>query len=195
MSLIRLAALGVFSAISLNLLLQMGLGMSSIGREPGRPLRGGLLQWGGLFCSVLLLWCFFSYIIAPLSLSFLEYFLIFPLSVAAGKGFDVLGERLLQDEYWETRIFQAESAYDGLILAALFMSLRLANSFIGALIIALGFSLGTLAAALIVRDIARRSAMEQVPAALRGLPLLLISEGLLSLIFSAIAAIILHVLK
>jgi electron transport complex protein RnfA len=83
---------------------------------------------------------------------------------------------------------------NGLALASVFLTLRLAVSPVDALVLCLGFSLGTLTAALILREINRRSSLEAVPETFRGAPLTLISMGLLSLIFSAVSAIFLRVL-
>jgi electron transport complex protein RnfA len=81
-----------------------------------------------------------------------------------------------------------------LAVASLFLSLRLAVSLEDALVLSLGFSLGALAAALILREISKRSSLEAVPGTFRGAPLALISMGLLSLIFSSVSAIFLRAL-
>jgi electron transport complex protein RnfA len=83
---------------------------------------------------------------------------------------------------------------NGLAPASLFLTLRLAVSPADALVLSLGFSLGCLTAALILREISKRSSLEAVPIAFRGAPLTLISMGLLSLIFSSVAAIFLRTL-
>jgi electron transport complex protein RnfA len=86
------------------------------------------------------------------------------------------------------------SSCNGLSLVSLFMALRLAITPAEALALTLGFSLGALFAALILREINRRSSLEAVPEMFRGAPLTLISMGLLSLIFSSVSAILLRVL-
>jgi electron transport complex protein RnfA len=147
-----------------------------------------------LFFSVLLFWLFFTYIVSPLALGFFVFFLLFPLTVAAGKGFDLLSGRFFPALKTEPRFFSVMTASDGLIIAALLMTLRLAGSFAEAVVLSLGFSLGSLSAILILKSIHRRSTLEKVPPFLRGLPLLLLSMGLISLIFSSAAAILLQAL-
>jgi electron transport complex protein RnfA len=189
-----LAALAVFSGISMNLLLQLGLGIRDLGLKADQNVRTSLLRWGILFLSVILLWIFFTYALSPLSLGFMEYFLVFPLTVMAGRGLERLLRRIFPPRISAKILFPAMSSYDGMVIAALVLTLRLAFSFAQALTLSLGFSLGGLVSALILRGIHRRSSMETVPPSLRGIPLLLISMGLLALIFSALAVILLRIL-
>ncbi|MDR2071188.1 MAG: hypothetical protein LBP81_07230 [Treponema sp.] len=200
--------LAVFSGLSLNLLLQMGLGIRDIGSHPEWLVRNTLLQWGMLFFSVLLFWLLFSYVLSPLALGYFEYFLLFPLITAAGKGLDVFSRRFLfpggRQAKWipgqvlesisSAEVFPPVTAYDGLIIAAIILTLRLAGSFLEAAVLSLGFSLGGAAAVFILRAIHRRSSLERIPLALRGRPLLFISMGLMSLIFSSVSAVLLQVL-
>jgi electron transport complex protein RnfA len=83
---------------------------------------------------------------------------------------------------------------DGLAGAALFITLNTASGFIEALVLSFGFVLGVLLAFLILGEIRRRSTMEWVPFFLRGNPLMLISLGLLSMIFSSAALVFFRVL-
>ncbi|GHV15945.1 hypothetical protein FACS189493_0770 [Spirochaetia bacterium] len=190
-----LAALAVFSGLSLNLLLQFGLGIreTTAITKGNEPIRSLFLQWLALFLSVLLIWLFFSYIISPLSLGFFEYFLLFPLTVGVSRVLEEGFNRLFPVLSGSPKIFSAKSGYDGLILVSLFLTLRLALTVTEAMVLSAGFSLGTILAIFIVLALHKRSSLESVPPFLRGLPLLVISVGLLSLIFSFIAAILLRV--
>jgi electron transport complex protein RnfA len=204
---IDIMILTVFSGFSLNLLLQTGLGIRTIGAHRKRLIRYTFFQYGILFASVLLFWLLFSYILTPLGLGYLEYFLLFPLITAAGKGFEALNRRFLPFGTHQTALvstltsevlsgfefFSPVAAYDGLIITAVILTLRLAGSFAEAAALSLGFSLGSLIAVIILGDIHRRSSLERVPHFLRGMPLLLISMGLMSLIFSSVAAILLQI--
>ncbi|MDR2403477.1 MAG: hypothetical protein LBD78_05560 [Spirochaetaceae bacterium] len=188
-----LAILAIFSGLSLNPLLQFGLGIQNFEAEDQRPVRYTLFQWFLLFVTVLLLWLFFIYILSPLSLGFFEYFLVFPLIVAVRQGFEKAAKYLVlpgQDRP-ET---SGKSVHDGLAIAAFFLTMRLAGSFAGAVVLSLGFSLGSFAAARILNAIYRRSSIETIPPILRGMPLLFVSMGLLSLISSSVAVILLRVL-
>jgi electron transport complex protein RnfA len=198
-----LAALAVLSGLSLNLMLQLGIGIEDFGNDPDRSARFVFFQWAALFFSVLILWCLFSYILSPLSLGFFEYFLLLPLTAGAGKGFEALFLRVFPDEAKKPGVFSGGNsigtssdtgAYNGLTITALVLTLRLAGSFAAALVLSLGFSLGVLFSIFILRAINRRSSLETVPKTMRGIPLTLISMGLLCLIFSALSVILLRVL-
>ena len=91
-------------------------------------------------------------------------------------------------------LFSAFSAYEGLVLASLFLTANLALTFFDALILSFFFAFGCLMALFILREIGRRSALEEIPIYLRGIPLMLISMGLLSMIFGFAAWICYKVL-
>jgi electron transport complex protein RnfA len=149
---------------------------------------------GLLFLSVLLLWMVFYYILPPLPGDFLAYCLFFPLSSLLCQGLETLGYRLFPKAAGGCRLFSAFTAYDGLVPIALFITFNLALGFSDAFILSFFFALGNLAAVLILGEIRRRSALEWVPPRLRGSPLILISMGLLSLIFSSAAGICFKIL-
>jgi electron transport complex protein RnfA len=188
-----LAVLAVFSGLSLNPLLQFGLGIRNFEAEARRPAGYAFFQCFLHFVTVLLLWLLFACILSPLSLGFFEYFLIFPLIVAVRRGVEAATGYLVPPGRDSPGI-SGKSVHDGLAVAALFLTLRLADSFAGAAVLSLGFSLGGFAAARILNAIYKRSSIETIPPMLRGMPLLLISMGLLSLISSSVAVILLRVL-
>ena len=84
--------------------------------------------------------------------------------------------------------------HDGLIGAALFVTLNLSNNLAEAVVLSFGFTAGFLLSLLILGEIQRRSEMEAVPWFLRGRSLALISMGLLSLIFGSAAIILFRAL-
>ena len=196
---IYLAALAVFSGLSLNLLLQLALGMVGIARDvlpKGETRRKlPLFQLGILFAAVLFLWVFFTYIVPPFWRGFSEYFLFFPLSAFICMGLEALKERMFPKAGSMKKVFPALTAYDGLVPAAFILTYALAGNFAGAVVLALFFVLGSLAAMLILNEIRRRSTLEWVPKYLRGSPLIFISMGLLSLIFGTVAGICFKILE
>ncbi|MDR2159019.1 MAG: hypothetical protein LBP23_03005 [Treponema sp.] len=185
-----IVSLGLLSGLSLNLLLQCGIGMEGIAAEREGGAFVPFLQIGLLFVAVLALWIFFSFV--PSLPGFYEYVLLFPLSavflcilellVSMGTGKPVKG------------LFEPVTAYDGLGAAALFITMHTASRLIEAAALSAGFSLGLLLSLLVLREIRRRSQMEAVPRFLRGTPLILVSMGLLSLVSGASAAIFFRVL-
>jgi electron transport complex protein RnfA len=181
-----LISLAVFSGLSLNLIVQLGLGMGKVGVKWSGDERLPLPQMGILFLSVPLLWGFFSYLLSPFFFGFAEYFLLFPLSALVCMGLERLSGVLFRLPPAQSGLFSPMTSYDGLVLAALLLTLRLASTFTEALVLSLGFSAGTLLSLLILRGVRRRSLMERVPPLLRGVPLTLLSMGLLALIFSSL---------
>ncbi|GHT70417.1 hypothetical protein FACS1894110_21960 [Spirochaetia bacterium] len=206
------AALGVFSSLSLNLALQFGLGMRGIsaGRRKNHPVP--FLEAGVIFLSVFILWLFFTFVLAPLQLGFFMLFLLFPLSALVC----VASEQLLawfvrrypvpgpaaedegpvpDGEKRSPRLFRAISAYDGLVPLALLLTLNVGVTPMEAAVLSLGFALGILLTALILREIRRRSSLEAVPPLLKGDPITLISMGLLSLIFASVGVMFFNALR
>ncbi|GHV52496.1 hypothetical protein AGMMS49579_09870 [Spirochaetia bacterium] len=235
-----LAALGVFSSLSLNLVLQFGLGMRDIsaGRRKDHPVP--FLEAGVIFLSVFILWLFFTFVLAPLQLGFFILFLLFPLSALTCiaseqiltwfvRRYPVPGHAAGDEELVSPPEFAAEavsrgsppefaaeavsrgsppdgekrrpwlfrgiSAYDGLVPLALLLTLNVGVTLMEAAVLSLGFALGILLTALILREIRRRSSLEAVPPLLKGDPITLISMGLLSLIFASVAVMFFNALR
>lgn len=185
----NLVSLAVFSGLSMNLVLQFGLGIEAAAAQ-GEKQRFFPFQWAALTLTVLFFWLVFTYILSPLNLGSLEYALIFPLSALGCMGIEKLFPRIFPSQAREPVLFQSLSAYNGLAMTALFLSLRAASSFLEAAVMSLGFSLGTGLALVVLAGIRKRSLVEKLPPPLRGKALALISAGLLALIFSSISAIL-----
>ena len=205
---ISLAALAVFSGLSLNLLLQFALGTASVAGDSFHKKKAGrelpLVQLGFLFISALFLWVFFNYIVPAYWRGFSEFFLFFPLSALVCMGLELLEERILPQVFPQifpnpgtkiNKVFSAFTAYDGLVPASLMITTFVAGNFADAFILTLFFALGNLTAMLILDEIRRKSALEWMPRYLRGSPLILISMGLLSLISVSVAGICFKILE
>jgi len=135
----------------------------------------------------------------PLWRGFSVYFLLFPLSALVCKGLEILIDEvfpiILPGLGKTKKVFSAFTAYDGLVPISLIITLAVANNFASAFVAALSFTVGNLVAMLILNEIRRRSTLEKVPHFLRGSPLVLISMGLLSLIFTSAAALFFKILE
>ena len=185
-----LALLIFFSSISVNLILQCGLGMAGIVKPTAQKLP--FIKTGIGFLSVLILWSFFTYVLSPFALGFFGFILFFP---AASLVYYLLesfffGILLKSSPDREAAIF----FNDGLLGAALFICYNVSGNFIEALAMSFGFSLGILLTLLISGEIRRRSEMEAVPRFLRGSPLILVSLGLMSLVFGSAALVFYRIL-
>ena len=205
-------ALVLFAALSLNLLLHFALGIKElILRERFPPI---LLYypWIILFVSTILLWVFFARILFFTGGIF-DLFLVFPLSVLCSmalekllfrvllavkeypllKGLSIKDIPLVENPAENKGVFSVGSTFNGMAGAALFLTLHFALSFADAVLLALAFSAGGLLAFLLVKEIQKRSFLETIPYSLRGTPLLLITMGLLSLVFSAASVLFLKI--
>ena len=204
---IPLAALAVFSGLSLSLLLQFALGIAGAAGDSlpkGKNKRKiPFFQFTVLFISVLFLWVILTFIMPPAWRGFMEYFLFFPLSALVCMGLEHLGKwmylKIFPKKIARTgnilEVFSAHTAYDGLVLISLFITFSLAVNFSGAVVLTLFFVLGNITAMLILNEIRRRSTLEWVPRYLQGSPIVLISMGLLSLISVYIAGICFRILE
>jgi Na+-translocating ferredoxin:NAD+ oxidoreductase RnfA subunit len=192
-----LVMLAVFSGLSMNLILQFGLGLKgiafdeSIGRE--RLLAGS----GVLFATVIILWLIFSFIRSVLFLGLLEYVILFPVSSLVFSVFECMVNRFILKKNTEQEgaiLFGDSLTGSALAGAALFITLNVAGSLYDALVLSLVFSCSTALVIVVVDEIRRRAEMEAVPLRLRGGPLALIAMGLLSLIFASGALMLFRVL-
>jgi len=211
--------LAVFSGLSMNLILRFGIGLQQITLEedPGQSgdnAKWAFLVWPGIyFISVMFLWLFFTILQSVLFLGFLEYILIFPVSSLFFTVMEYLVRRLVLKIDWRGQVVSGnfiindyffigslmtgavQSSFNGAIVgAALFITLGLAGGFAQAAMLSFGFSAGASLAVLILGEIRRRSAMEAVPRCLRGGPLVLVTMGLLSLVFTSLAMVFYAVL-
>ena len=204
-----LASLAVFAGVSLNLFVQFGTGIQDFRLGGGI----GTLLWQGAarFVTVLVFWGLFSWVFPSPSGAFIEYFLAFPLIFAAGMGLERAIRRFVTARSLpspdadadtpysapsnpatpeaakttrpEGGVFTVTNAWMGQTFVALMLTLRLAASFVQALVLSLFFALGNLFALFLLRAIRRRAALEKVPAFLAGIPFVFISIALVSLIF------------
>jgi Na+-translocating ferredoxin:NAD+ oxidoreductase RnfA subunit len=181
--------LAVFSGFSFNLVLRFGLGVKEIFENRKHPVAGSLFQWLIMFTTVFASWLIFTFILAPLTLGFFEYFLLFPLTVFLTVSLEKLLFMLFPGDLAQNKGFSAYSAYSGLALTALILTLRLADTTSDALILSFGFSSGVFFSIVLLRMIKIRTKNEKILPLFAGQPLMLTSMALLSLVFSSIAYI------
>ena len=77
--------------------------------------------------------------------------------------------------------------------AALFICMNLSKGFAQTIILIFGFVLGILISVLILDEIRKKAILESVPVFLRGIPLILLSMGLLSLVFTQAALLLFRI--
>ena len=168
----------IFSAFTVNLTLQCALGINGMLDSLNSGRITTMIKLGIIFIAVIMLWGVFSVIISGMFI----YVLLFPVSSMVYYGLEFLAfhyifKRDAKDEH-------SISFPEGITAVAVFICLNIANSFIEAAALAFGFAAGTLLVFLILGEISKRAALEAIPRFLRGKPLILISMGMLSLVFS-----------
>ncbi|QQO07953.1 hypothetical protein [Breznakiella homolactica] len=189
----HILSLALFSGLSLNLLVQFGMGIRNVLDRRPETTRSILHQCLLVFGTVIVIWLVFSFILSPLALGILESVLILPLSMLSYLGLRKVTGGIPFFQQGDTQ--ETLLGTSGLPVAASYFTIHLAVSFGEVLVLALGFCLGYLCAACIVKEIDKRSNIETVPPFLRGAPLMFISMGLLSLIFSSVAAVLFNALN
>ena len=204
-----LAILAVFSSLSMNLMLQFGIGLRELVmvEKFSQTENAGHAEitdkkrfWKGLgilFITILFLWLIFSFVRSVLPMGLLEYMLIFPASSLLFSALEQLANRFaFIKTTQQEKIFIFENAFTGGALAgaALFITLNVAGGLAEAFVLSFGFVIGIVLAITIIGEIRRRSELEAVPRFLRGGPLALVAMGLLSLIFSSAALMFFEVL-
>jgi len=196
-----LVMLAIFSGLSMNLLLQFGLGVKGIVFDTHLDKEKILADMGILFVTVILLWLVFSFACSVFFWGLFEYVILFPVSSLVFSGLEYLVNRFIlkvntpQGDSPVSNTLPGGPLTNGALAgAALFITLDVAGNIGEAIVLSLSFSCSMALVFVVVGEIRRRSGMEAVPHSLRGGPLALIAIGLLSLVFSSGALMLFGVL-
>jgi Na+-translocating ferredoxin:NAD+ oxidoreductase RnfA subunit len=179
----------VLSGLFLNLPVQLGLGIKEIWHEGNKPLVFSAFECLVLFLSIIIQWLLFLFVFSPLNLGFFRYFILFPLSVGISAGFEFLFSLVIQKSNENAKKVFLFPSVSGLSIAAVLLVISLADKAGDALILSFGFSLGVFLSIEILKAIKYRVSNEKISPLFRGLPLILISMGLLSLVWGSAAII------
>jgi len=183
----------IFSAFNMNLTLQCALGLGGIPTSKNFDKRLALIKLSVVFTSVILLWVFFSRIIVSVFSGVFIYVLLFPVSYIVCDGLDFLLFRYILEEDREEEC--VISFPEGITAVAVFICINIANNFLETAVLSFGFTAGILLVSFILWEIRERASLEAVPRFLRGKPLVLISMGFLSLVFSAGSLLLLRMIS
>jgi len=184
-----LAALFLLSAFSLNLPLQTGLGVRALRDDLGRSVKNSFFECAVLFISIYIQYALFTFAFSPLNLVFFKYFMIFPLSAVFPALMQIFHSKVIlkymPDNKCGDYVFDF-SYKTGLSIAAVLLVLYIAGSPQEALVLDLGFCFGIFCTALVLKAVSLRLVQERTSALFRGLPLMLISMGLLAMIWTQV---------
>jgi Na+-translocating ferredoxin:NAD+ oxidoreductase RnfA subunit len=181
------ALFAIMATLSLNLVLHTGLGIKEIYQDANAFFPNSLLRWISLFAVVFIFWILWVFILSPLSLGFFDVIYIFPFCTLALSAIDEYVKRKLPRFYTHSNNIEMSAP---LCVFSLFMTLRLASTVTEAALLSLFFSAGCILASLILGSIFLRMKLEHVSKKIAGVPLAFISNGLISLIFTAVATIL-----
>jgi len=188
----------IFSVFNMNLMLQCALGLNGAVSSKNHDKVLALIRLSVIFVSVILLWFVFSRIIFLMISWIFVYVLLFPVSYIVFDGLEFLFLRYMLKKDIDDKCFTDEcfiSFPGGITAVAVFICINIANGFLEVLILSFGFTAGILLVSLIIIEIRKRAALEGVPLFLRGKPLVLISMGMLSLVFSIGSLLLLRMIN
>lgn len=142
--------------------------------------------------SALISWFIAYYITSPLGFGVFGVFFIFPISVICSLCIEIIGNKLykISSLQFDSSVY---SAYDGIAFYSSFQTVLFAHTALQAVLFTLGGTLGFILILIILRGIRTRSEIEAIPKFFKGQPLLLVSTGLLSMIFTAITPFVIHI--
>jgi len=184
-----------YSVFTVNLLLQCGLGIKGA-VEPTQDNKDispsldviTIIRSIIIFLAVIILWGFFSKVIFSLIPGMFVYVLLFPVSFIFYDALEYLFFRYLIKKDIESE--KSVNFPGGITSVAVFLCMILANSFLETIVLSFGVSAGILFAKIIIKEIQKRASLEAVPVFIRGKPLVLITMGMLSLVFTAVSLLL-----
>ncbi|MFA6507143.1 MAG: hypothetical protein WCT14_13675 [Treponemataceae bacterium] len=176
------------AAVAANSFLTFGFGLRRLVSAEGGGFPRVFAPALAVIIAGFTVWPVFAFFLAPFSLGYLEMMFLVPFSVLISTVSDKIIRSVSLGTQKQTADLSAFSAYDGLTYAAAFMILRLATSFIDALLFASGAAVGYFLCAITLHAIRERSDTEPVPRCLRGIPLMLIASGIIAILASFLAS-------
>jgi len=179
----------IFSAFTVNLTLQCALGLKGAAVPDNGSKTSSLIRLLVIFTSVVILWFLFSKILSSFFSGMLIFVLLFPVSYMVYSGLEYFVFNYLTKKDMEDENFI--SFPGGITAVAAFICIDIASGFLEVLLLSFGFTAGIFLVILIIREIKKRAGLEAVPRFMRGTPLVLVTMGMLSLIFTAVSLLIL----
>ena len=183
----------IFSAFTMNLTLQCALGIRGVAESKTYNRFSTMVKLAIIFITIIFMWILFSKIVSALIAGFFIYVLLFPVSYIVYEGLEYLVFCKIFKKDPKEECFV--SFPGGITAAAVFICLNMAINFFEAVLLSFGFTAGIFFVCLIIREIRRRAVLESVPRFLKGKPLVIITLGLLSMIFSAASLMILRMIS
>jgi len=179
----------IFSAFTVNLTLQCALGLKGAAVPDNGSKTTSLIKLLIIFTSIVILWFLFLKILGSFLSGMLIFILMFPVSYMVYSGLEYLVFNYLLKKNIEDENFI--SFPEGITAVAAFICIIIADGFLEVMVLSFGFTAGIFLVIIIIREIKKRAELEAVPRFMRGTPLVLVTMGMLSLIFTAVSLLIL----
>ncbi len=154
--------------------------------------KSALIPMFAMILSSMVSWFLLTFLLKPIGIGVFGVFFIFPISVICSL-FVAKISTLFQRQRIEEIYPNCYSGFNGLAFFSAFQTVVFAQTPVQVALFALGGAIGFLFTLFILYGIKRRSEIEAVPKFFKGQPLLLISTGLVSLLYSELLPIIIHI--
>jgi len=183
----------IYSAFTINLALQCALGISGIVESKAPFYLSSLVKLCLIFLTVILLWVLFSTLFSSLFPGLLLYILLFPVSAILYDGFEYLVFRYIFNK--DAKNESIIKFPGGITAVSAFVCINVAANILETVLLSFGFVFGVFLINLIIREIRKRAALEAVPAFMQGKPLVLITMGILSMVFSTASILLFRMIN
>ncbi|MCL2809519.1 MAG: hypothetical protein FWD24_05580 [Treponema sp.] len=172
----------IYAAFTVNIVLQCALGIKGVVESKSPINIVTYIKAGIIFFTIILLWFFFSKVLLSIASGLFIYILLFPVSAIIYDALEyIIFNFLVKKDAKSDSIINFPG---GITAVAVFICINITGSIFFTIVLSLGFVSGIFLINLIIREIRRRAALEAVPVFLRGKPLVLVSMGLISLVFT-----------
>ncbi|MCL2721480.1 MAG: hypothetical protein FWD47_09095 [Treponema sp.] len=183
----------IYSVFTVNIVLQCALGIKGVVESKSSIGIATYIKAGIIFFVIILLWFLFSKIILSLASGIFIYIILFPVSTIVYDVFEYLIFSLLVKK--DVKSENIINFPGGITAVAVFICINVTNSILDTIVLSFGFVSGIFLVNSIIREIRRRAALEAVPVFLRGKPLVLVSMGLLSLVFTTASLLLFRMIS
>jgi len=135
-------------------------------------------------------WVVWTYVMVPLSLTFLKIIIFIGVVAAFVQAADTIMRKISPDLYYKLGVYLALIATNCIILAVPLINAGEGYSFIESMVFGLGSGVGFGLALVIMASIREKLELAQVPGPFRGMPMAFVTASLIALAFTGFSGLI-----
>jgi len=135
-------------------------------------------------------WVVWTYVMVPLSLTFLKIIIFIGVVAAFVQAADTIMRKVSPDLYYKLGVYLALIATNCIILAVPLINAGEGYTFTESLVFALGSGVGFGLAMIIMASIREKLELAQVPGPFRGMPMAFVTASLIALAFTGFSGLI-----